>query len=174
VCLRGFFVRSSAEVALRLAVQTEKKLNKGGKPLGSLQILEITKRDQEQMLCTKMSLMPLDFTRQPNIIFFYAASAFAKDWRMHHQAGDLRPEHEEKNMNSNSLVRETFDGVLSPYLMAMAIEDEIAAEVTARAMGWVPVEGEDGTRVWVRLKDIGVDGAPYCDTALEVIRTYTH
>jgi hypothetical protein len=77
-------------------------------------------------------------------------------------------------MKSNSLVREASDGVLSPYLMAVAIEDDIAVEVTARAMGWVPVEGEDGTRIWVRSKDIGVDGAPYCDTALEVVRTYTN
>jgi hypothetical protein len=56
----------------------------------------------------------------------------------------------------------------------VAIEDEIAAEVTARAMGWEPVEGDDGTRIWVRSKDIGVDDAPYCDTALEVVRTYSH
>jgi hypothetical protein len=58
--------------------------------------------------------------------------------------------------------------------MAVTIEDEIAAEVTALAMGWVPVEGEDGTTIWVRSKDIGVDNAPYCDTALEVVRTYSH
>jgi len=38
----------------------------------------------------------------------------------------------------------------------------------------VPVKGENGTRIWVRSKDIGVDNAPYCDTALEVVRTYTH
>ena len=56
----------------------------------------------------------------------------------------------------------------------MAIEDEIAAEVTAIAMGWKPLEREDGTKIWVRSKDIGVDGAPYCDTALEVVRSYTH
>jgi hypothetical protein len=55
----------------------------------------------------------------------------------------------------------------------MAIEDEIAAEVTA-AMGWQPVKREDGTKIWVRSKDIGVDEAPYCDTALEVVRSYTH
>lgn len=56
--------------------------------------------------------------------------------------------------------------------MAVTIEDETAAEVMV--MGWVPVEGEDGTRIWVRSKDIGVDNAPYCDTALEVVRAYTH
>jgi len=60
------------------------------------------------------------------------------------------------------------------YLVAVAIDDEIAAEVTAMAMGWEPVEREDGTTIWVRSKDIGVDGAPYCDTALEVVRSYTH
>ena len=64
--------------------------------------------------------------------------------------------------------------MLSPYLVAVTIEDEITAEVTARAMGWVPMESEDGTRIWVRLKDIGIDDAPYCDTVLEVVRTYTH
>ena len=57
-------------------------------------------------------------------------------------------------------------------VMSVTIEDEIAAE--AMAMGWVPVAGEDGTRIWVRSEDIGVDNAPYCDTALEVVRTYTH
>jgi len=61
-----------------------------------------------------------------------------------------------------------------PYLVAVAIEDEIAAEVTARAMGWEPLEGEDGTRIWVRSEDIGVNDAPYCDTALQVVRSYTH
>lgn len=60
------------------------------------------------------------------------------------------------------------------YLVAVAIDDEIAAEVTAMAMGWEPVESEDGTTIWVRSKDIGVDGAPYCYTALEVVRSYTH
>jgi hypothetical protein len=50
----------------------------------------------------------------------------------------------------------------------------MAAELTAMAMGWVPVAGEDGTRIWVRSKDIGVDDAPYCDTAREVVRTYSH
>ena len=60
------------------------------------------------------------------------------------------------------------------YLVAVAIDDEIAAEVTAMAMGWEPLEREDGTTIWVRSKDIGVDGAPYCDTALEVVRSYTH
>ena len=59
--------------------------------------------------------------------------------------------------------------------MAVAIEDEIAAELTAMAMGWEPVEREDGTTIWVRSKDIGgVGEAPYCDTALEVVRSYTH
>jgi hypothetical protein len=55
----------------------------------------------------------------------------------------------------------------------VAIEDEIAAEVTARAMGWEPLEGEEGTRIWVRSEDIGVNDAPYCDTALQVVRSYT-
>jgi hypothetical protein len=104
----------------------------------------------------------------------HAAPAFAKDWRKHHPAGDPRSEHEEKNMKSNSLVQETSNDVLSPYLVEVTIEDEIAAEVTAMAMGWLPVESEDGTRIWVRSKDIGADNAPYCDTALEVVRTYTH
>jgi hypothetical protein len=58
--------------------------------------------------------------------------------------------------------------------LGVTIEDEIATEVTARAMGWVPLEGEDGITIWVRSEDIGVDDAPYCDTALEVVRTYTH
>jgi hypothetical protein len=70
--------------------------------------------------------------------------------------------------------KETSNGVLPPYLVAVAIEDEIAAEVTAMAMDWEPVKREDGTTIWVRSKDIGVDDAPYCDTALEVVRTYTH
>jgi hypothetical protein len=60
------------------------------------------------------------------------------------------------------------------YFVAVAIEDEIAAELTAMAMGWEPVELQDGTKIWVRSKDIGVDEAPYCDTALEVVRYYTH
>ena len=77
-------------------------------------------------------------------------------------------------MQGNSRVRETSDDVLALYLVTVAIEHEIAAEVTARAMGWVPVEGEDGTRIWVRSKDIGIDDAPCCYTALEVVRTYTH
>jgi len=77
-------------------------------------------------------------------------------------------------MKSNSGVRETSDDVQSPYLVAVAIEDEMAAEVTARAMGWVQLEGEDGARVWVRSEDVGVDDSPFCDTALEVVRTYTH
>jgi hypothetical protein len=77
-------------------------------------------------------------------------------------------------MQSNSPVRVTPDDVLLPYVVGVAIKDEIAAEVTAMAMGWEPVEREDGTTIWVRSKDIGVDGAPYCDTALEVVRIYTH
>jgi hypothetical protein len=58
--------------------------------------------------------------------------------------------------------------------VAVAIRDDIAAELTAMAMGWEPVEREDGTTILVRSKDIGVDDVPYCDTALEVVRTYTH
>jgi hypothetical protein len=58
--------------------------------------------------------------------------------------------------------------------MMVAVRDEIAAEVTAREMGWVPLQGEDGTRIWVFSKDIGVDDAPYYDTALEVVRAYAH
>jgi hypothetical protein len=77
-------------------------------------------------------------------------------------------------MKGNSRVRETSDDVLSLYLVTMAIEDEIAAEVTAMAMGWVPVEGEDGARIWVRSNELGVDDAQCCSTALEVVRTYTH
>jgi hypothetical protein len=77
-------------------------------------------------------------------------------------------------MKRNGLVRETSNSVLSPYMLAVAIEDDIAAEVTATAMGWEPVEREDGTTIWVRSKDIGGDRVPYCDTALEVVRTYTH
>jgi hypothetical protein len=71
-------------------------------------------------------------------------------------------------------VRETSNNLLLPYVVAVAIKDDIAAEVTAMAMGWEPVEREDGTTIWVRSKDIGVDDVPYCDTALEVVRTYTH
>jgi hypothetical protein len=64
----------------------------------------------------------------------------------------------------------------------VAPEDEIAAEVTAMEMGWVPLKNEDGITIWVRSKDIVNDGKdigndekiPYCITALEVIRTYTH
>ena len=64
----------------------------------------------------------------------------------------------------------------------MAPEDEIAAEVTAMEMGWVPVKNEDGITIWVRSKDIvnaekdigNDEKVPYCITALEVIRTYTH
>lgn len=52
--------------------------------------------------------------------------------------------------------------------------DEFEAELTAIAMGWERVELEDGTTIWVRSMDIGVDDAPYCDTALEVVRSYTH
>ena len=71
-------------------------------------------------------------------------------------------------------MRETSNNLLLPYVVAVAIKDDIAAEVTAMAMGWEPVEREDGTTIWVRSKDIGVDDVPYCDTALEVVRTYTH
>ena len=77
-------------------------------------------------------------------------------------------------MKCNSLVRETSNDVLSSYVLAVTIEDEMAAELTAMAMGWVPVTIEDGTRIWFRSKDIGVDDAAYCDTAREVVRTYTH
>ena len=80
-------------------------------------------------------------------------------------------------MKRNSLVRETSNNVLSPYVVAVAIKDEITAEVTAMAMGWEPLAREDGTTIWVRSKDIGdigVDHVPYCDTALEVVRTFTH
>jgi hypothetical protein len=56
----------------------------------------------------------------------------------------------------------------------MAIKDEFEAEATALAMGWTPVDREDGTTIWVRSEDIGVDDVPYCDTALEVVRSYTH
>ena len=77
-------------------------------------------------------------------------------------------------MKRNGLVRETSNNVLSPYVLAVAIEDDIAAEVTAGEMGWEPVERKDGTTIWVRTKDIGGDRVPYCDTALEVVRTYTH
>ena len=59
-------------------------------------------------------------------------------------------------------------------MVAMATEDEMAGEATARQMGWAPLEVEDGTKVSVCTKDIGVDDVPYCDTALEVVRTYTH
>jgi hypothetical protein len=83
-------------------------------------------------------------------------------------------EHEEKDMKSNSLVRETSKIVLSPYVILVAIQDDIAVEATARAMGWEPVERKDGTTIWVRSKDIGLDKVQYCDTALEVVRTYTH
>ena len=77
-------------------------------------------------------------------------------------------------MKSNSRVRETSDDVLSPYVVTVTIENEIAAEVTERAMGWVPLEGEDCTTIWIRSTDIGVNDAPYCDTALEVVRIYKH
>ena len=63
---------------------------------------------------------------------------------------------------------------VSRYLDAMAIKGNTEAEATALAMGWEPVEGEDGTTIWVRSEDIGVDDVPYCDTALEVVRIYTH
>ena len=51
-------------------MQTEKKLNEKDNPLGSLQMSEITKRDRERMMCAKMSVMSLDFTKQPNHLFF--------------------------------------------------------------------------------------------------------
>jgi hypothetical protein len=71
-------------------------------------------------------------------------------------------------------VHDTSTNAVLSYLNGVAINDEIAAELTAMAMGWEPVEREDGTTIWVRSEDIGVDGAPYCDTALEVVRSYTH
>lgn len=71
-------------------------------------------------------------------------------------------------------MRDASDDVLSLYLVAVENEDEIATEATAREMGWVPMEDEDGIRIWIRSMDIGVDDAPYCNTALEVVRTYTH
>jgi hypothetical protein len=77
-------------------------------------------------------------------------------------------------MKRNSLLRETSNNVLSPYLVVVAIRDDIAAELTAMAMGWEPVEREDGSTIWVRSKDVGVDDVPYCETALELVRTYTH
>jgi hypothetical protein len=58
--------------------------------------------------------------------------------------------------------------------VTVAIEDEMAAEATAREMGWVPLEGDDGTTIWVCSKDLGVEEVPYCDTAIEVVRIYTH
>lgn len=70
--------------------------------------------------------------------------------------------------------RSSIEVALRLTVMVVTIEDEMAAELTAMAMGWVPVVGEDGTRIWVRSKDIGADDAPYCDTAREVVRTYTH
>jgi hypothetical protein len=70
--------------------------------------------------------------------------------RMSRQQVTCDHKHEEKNMKSNSLVRETSNDVLSPYVVTVAIKDDIAAEVTARAMGWEPVEREDGTTIWVR------------------------
>jgi hypothetical protein len=59
-------------------------------------------------------------------------------------------------------------------MVAFVIENEMAAEVTAREMGWVPLESEDGATVWVCSKDISVDDVAYSDTALEVVRTFTH
>jgi hypothetical protein len=53
----------------------------------------------------------------------------------------LQAEHEEKNMKSNSRVQETSDDVQPHYLVTVAIEDEMTAELTARAMGWVPFGG---------------------------------
>ena len=77
-------------------------------------------------------------------------------------------------MKRNSLVRETSNNVLSPYVVAVAIKDDIAADATALAMGWEQLDCDDGTTIWVRSEDIGVDDVPYCDTALEVVRSYTH
>ena len=57
----------------------------------------------------------------------------------------------------------------------MAITDDINAATTALEMGWLPVNLGDGTTIWVRREDVGVDDAvPYCETALEVVRSYTH
>ena len=56
----------------------------------------------------------------------------------------------------------------------MANKDDIEAEVTALAMGWEPLDFEDGIRIWVRSEEIGVDDVQYCDTALEVVLAYTH
>jgi hypothetical protein len=72
------------------------------------------------------------------------------------------------------LARSSIEVARRLMVIAVTIEDEMAAELTAMAMGWVPIAGEDGTRIWVRSKDIGVDDAPYCDTAREVVRTYSH
>ena len=72
------------------------------------------------------------------------------------------------------LARSSIEVALRLTVMAVTIEDDIAAEVTAREMGWEPVEREDGTTIWVRSKDIGLDEVPYCDTALEVVRGFTH
>jgi hypothetical protein len=77
-------------------------------------------------------------------------------------------------VSAGLFARSSIEVALRLAVVAVTIEDEIAAEVTAMAMGWLPVESEDGTRIWVRSKDIGADNAPYCDTALEVVRTYTH
>jgi hypothetical protein len=51
-------------------------------------------------------------------------------------------------LKSGSGERETSDDVQSPYLVVVAIEDEMAAGVTAKAMGWVQLEDEDGAKVW--------------------------
>ena len=45
----------------------------------------------------------------------------------------------------------------SSYVVTVAIKDDIAVEVTAVAMGWEPVQREDGATIWVRSKDVGVD-----------------
>jgi hypothetical protein len=62
-------------------VQTEKKLNEEDNPLGSLQMSEITKRDRERMMCAKKSVMPLDFTKQPNLIITSSSLFFTKHLR---------------------------------------------------------------------------------------------
>lgn len=77
-------------------------------------------------------------------------------------------------MKRNGFVPEASNNVLPPYVLDVAIEDDIAAEATAREMGWEPVERKDGTTIWVRSRDIGSDRVAYCDTAIEVVRTYTN
>ena len=75
---------------------------------------------------------------------------------------------------ANRLVHDSSINPVLQYFDAMAIKDDFEAEATALAMGWTPVDREDGTTIWVRSEDIGVDDVPYCDTALEVVRSYTH